>query len=1356
MRCPTCHRRFLDACPVHGGVPSPTRATTATTGALPDLPGFTCERPLGQGGFARVLKARRAHDGKAVALKIAYRPHDERFAREKLCLEKLGPPVSAELLGEGQLESGEPWLALELLDGQTLGDVLATLPGDGRLPLRETMHLFGALCEALERVHEEGIVHRDLKPENIFVRASGGVTLLDFGLARFLSEQAMGADGDPELTRTGQRLGSVLYMAPEQAASARTVDRRADVYSLGVILFELLTARPPFIGEPAAIAQAHASRTPPTPSEVAPISPAFDQVIRLALAKEPGDRPPSALALREAFLDAARAASSSTFTPKVPSAPSPQPGAIVVPLIGVRTRASIRALLDTTRQSGGQVVRTQGDRYLLALPGASTSPIAVREAARIARGLMQKLGPSDQVVLHVATLWQRTARGKQILIGEAIAQWTSWWPQDDARGFLVTPEATALLEPDRKGGSADHHRRAASSESSADHHRRAASSESSADHHRRAASSESASASPVEPWASSSRDDLPSPPRIWPLFGRDALIIDLLGDIETILRRGTSGLISLVGAPGYGLTRIGQEVAERVRTAGHVRVEVITAPAPAAADPDQFLRQLLRVGLSIPEDAGPDEARGACRELFGNDRGETAWPVAALALGILPETDPSIATMLKAPGAYRQALARTIGESLVARAGAHPLLLVADDLQWADLRALDALALAAMDRPAPLCVLALAHPSLFELRPEWGEGSTHHVRKTLMQLDSASCKALIRALLAPMEFVPAAVIDRIEELTRAIPRQVVELVHALWSSRAIRRSHPGAALQLSADELLHLSATPLSLRIAERLQRELPPAGLALARLCAVLGEEVDPAAITTVTRFLSPGAMGTELLMDASVGLTRLAHRGFLVKRDAGHYVFRHSMLRDAILELSPPTLRTELHRAAKEALLQDASSADPRRLGNLARHAAASGDSEAAWRAFYALAQEHHRLHRYFEADQCYTEALRYLPVESDVREQALAGRGKVRYRIQRYDDALADLQAARQAAESRGDTRAVASLLLEEATVLDWREQIAECDAAAERAVMLARSLYEPSLTARCKLATGRALHRQHRVKEATLALEDAARLAALSEDHETHVIALMLLATNFTYARAFVPAEAAYARAIALCERTEDRYHLATAHGNRTILWNVRKDHARAEEDARRAIDIAKELGNAALERFPTYNLAECLYWGGRNDEALRLARRSWELQCRLCGTPLAVVDALLMARIHCAQGNLKEAAEQVQWIETHCHGQELDPLTDVLLALVRQFLAEDAGKRDGAQDAWIALLARTREISTCDELLEGMYLAALAADRRGVQAEAAYWLQQGRSESADAPSWKTRFLAYLERNVSRLS
>tara|TARA_R110002072_G_scaffold299632_1_gene475522 strand:+ start:111740 stop:113089 length:1350 start_codon:yes stop_codon:yes gene_type:complete len=194
---------------------------------------------IGRGGMGAVYKARQPDLDRFVAVKILPREiqgdpgFGDRFLREARTLAKLNHPNIVAVYDFGQIEELF-YFVMEFVDGVTLRDTITA----GSVAPEEALRIIPDLCDALQFAHEEGVVHRDIKPENILLDKRGRVKIADFGLAKLLKGDG---DDDEHLTGTHQVMGTLKYMAPEQMATSRNVDHRADIYSLGVVFYELLT-----------------------------------------------------------------------------------------------------------------------------------------------------------------------------------------------------------------------------------------------------------------------------------------------------------------------------------------------------------------------------------------------------------------------------------------------------------------------------------------------------------------------------------------------------------------------------------------------------------------------------------------------------------------------------------------------------------------------------------------------------------------------------------------------------------------------------------------------------------------------------------------------------------------------------------------------------------------------------------------------------------------------------------------------------------------------------------------------------------------------------------------------------------
>ncbi|MFS0792432.1 Stk1 family PASTA domain-containing Ser/Thr kinase [Microbacterium sp. 1P10AE] len=259
---------------------------------------------IGRGGMASVYRGYDQTLGRTVAIKIlkadlasdaAFRT---RFRLEAQAASRMAHPTIVRVFDAGEdvevgadgIERPVPYIVMELVHGRLLKDVIAA----GPVPLDDALRYADGILEALEYSHRAGVVHRDIKPGNVMITDAGRVKVMDFGIARAVS------DSSSTVAETTAIVGTAAYFSPEQA-KGESVDARADLYSTGVVLYELLTGRPPFRGEtPVAVAYQHVSEAPLPPSEINDAVPrALDAVVLRALAKDPFQRPQDAAGFRE-------------------------------------------------------------------------------------------------------------------------------------------------------------------------------------------------------------------------------------------------------------------------------------------------------------------------------------------------------------------------------------------------------------------------------------------------------------------------------------------------------------------------------------------------------------------------------------------------------------------------------------------------------------------------------------------------------------------------------------------------------------------------------------------------------------------------------------------------------------------------------------------------------------------------------------------------------------------------------------------------------------------------------------------------------------------------------------------------
>ncbi len=296
----------------------------------PDPPGgallggkYRLVRPIGQGGMGVVYEAEHVGIGRRVAVKfllpelIGNAETLARFQQEARLAATISDEHVVDILDNGADELRGPYFVMEMLDGENLESLMRR---EGKLAVQRARTILGQVLRALRAAHRKGIVHRDLKPANVFLirrsRARDQVKVLDFGISKSIDPSGAAV----RLTRTGFVAGTPVYMSPEQASGKKSIDARSDLYSAGVLLFEMLTAQVPFDGDSynEVIFKVVSESPPPARSLRADVPPALERVLEVALAKDPNER----FATADAFLEVLEGTAPSA-PPTGPPAPDP-------------------------------------------------------------------------------------------------------------------------------------------------------------------------------------------------------------------------------------------------------------------------------------------------------------------------------------------------------------------------------------------------------------------------------------------------------------------------------------------------------------------------------------------------------------------------------------------------------------------------------------------------------------------------------------------------------------------------------------------------------------------------------------------------------------------------------------------------------------------------------------------------------------------------------------------------------------------------------------------------------------------------------------------------------------------------
>lgn len=762
-----------------------------------------------------------------------------------------------------------------------------------------------------------------------------------------------------------------------------------------------------------------------------------------------------------------------------------------------------------------------------------------------------------------------------------------------------------------------------------------------------------------------------------------------------------------------------------------IAVEPIDAASLPLRGRDELVAALLAAGAGAVASGAPVLTTVLGTDGLGKSRlvdavaGDALRARSAESLAAALGVDVSAGDAHGWPGAVRQKAARALALGLVARARRAPVTVIVDDAHRVDYALLDALEQATSSEvDAPVRVVVAAHPQLLELRPHWGHRAARHAVYRLGPLDPEAFRELVVDLLTPVEYVPAATVDLLADMTGRVPRAAVDLVSSLRERGAVHRIPGTASWVVRADELVHDSASSLEEHVAREVLAAMPPALQSLAQLCAAAG----PATVSVIT---AASARGDLTALDPSVGLARLAHLGVVSVRD-GRCAFVREAVRRGVQTMTPIATARRMHEALLDEYEQRGS-----RCADAARHALHSGRRQRAAELYLDLAEQHARAFRFVEAEQCFATALDQLDRDdTERRARALGRRGVMRQSLGRHAEALADVDRALALAT---DDRALAALHLERAGVLDWMARFADSAAAVERAAPFVDRVADERLRARHGFAQGRSAARRNDFAAALPLLATAIQATAAGGDAETEVDARVTLSIALVFAGKLDDAERAFADTIARCEQLGDRFHLCVAHNNRIFLWMQRGDLQRARSEAERSVELAIEVGYFLLERSAYNNLAELLLWLGDEREALRLATRARELSERY-GAPDPELS-ILIARIHAAAGrpDLANAARSAV-------ANDYDVLTPSQQILVRAVELACAGAELSPE--WPALLASAATRSVLHERLEIEHLYATTALRQGRSDVAASVASEAAARPGCPSAWKARFEALI--------
>ncbi|HZF52634.1 MAG TPA: protein kinase [Polyangiaceae bacterium] len=876
---------------------------------------FVVERQAGAGAMGVVYKAVDRLTGEAVALKLTragasygvgsshgalstgpdtlpWASQDaERFLREAQVLAELHHPGIVRYIAHGVAPFGAPFIAMEWLEGQSLADRLAR---DG-LTVAESVLAVRRAAEALRAAHDRGIVHRDLKPSNLFLvnRSLDRLKVIDFGIARLASARE-------ELTGTGVMIGTPGYMAPEQARGERAIDARADVFSLGCVLFKCLTGQAPFQGDDvvAVLVRVALDEAPSVASVRPDIPPELDAIVARMLKKPREERP------RHAGEVADELAALGELAGGAPSGSSPAAAlttaerrliCVIVARLdpsfvggagvggagaggagageaGAGDRAAVLAA--EARRFGGDMAILDGGAVLaVTFAGGGSAADRAALAAKAASSLWVLLDQAPMAILSGHSVPSARLPGGGVveqgasLVTSDLAQEGLIYVDDVTAGLLdatfdvVKSPSGFLLRGERQT-------------------------------------------------ARAARMLLGKPT---PCVGRDREIAALLGVLDECASEPVARPVLVTGAPGVGKSRLRDELLERIaRRDDPVEVWIGRGDAMSRGSPFGMIAPMIRGAAGIIDnDPLPVRRRKlydhALRRVGEREAGRVAQFLGELVGAPFPdEHSVELRATRQDPRLMGDQTRRAWEDLLAAECAERPVLLILDDLQWGDLPSVAYIdgALRSL-RDAPLMVLALARPEVHELFPRlWTQRGLTEIH--LGELPRRACERLVREVLG----------DRVSRETAAL---LVERAdgNAFYLEELIRAAANGAGGGALPDRVLAM--------VQARLEG-LDPEARRVLRAASVFGREFRRDAVAA----LLGGADKAEYVgqwLDALVAQEIVTSQRASSAGGDVAYALRHALVREAAYAMLTEEDRRLGHGLAGEWLAASGG-AEPMRI--------------------------------------------------------------------------------------------------------------------------------------------------------------------------------------------------------------------------------------------------------------------------------------------------------------------------------------------------------------------------------------------------------------------------------------------
>ncbi len=1283
---------------------------------------YELEEEIGRGGMATVYRARQLNLERVVAVKVIQRslsqnPQEvQRFQQEAQMVARLEHPHILPIYDfDGAHDP--PFIVMRYLAGGTIKDRLRR----GPIERGVLFDLLRKAASGLDYAHRQGVIHRDIKPSNILLDADGNPFISDFGIARWVS----GAD-----VTGGALLGTADYVSPEQAMG-RDLDHRADLYSFGVVIYQILTGQVPFSADQTlGILIRHVYDAPPAATSLNPaLPPAVDSVFTRALAKAPEQRYATAIELVEA-VEAALAGS---------------------PLATPARSDDVASRSQTTTQTS--VLEYQRPLTVLAL-GANDLELGLVEnlgSAEAARLMRQWLRRTEELcVARGGLIYERSARGLLAVWGalslmeddaeqavqtalEVARDFDAWMTEDLAEPIGAGRQPVLSIASSRGAAHVDVDGRmllsgqalgvAARLQSIAP----VGSVVIDAETHRRARGRFDFRAIPGlegsglrEPVAVFEvlglreqafwLEDRGVPGASSRLIGRENELKQLQSEfLETLAGRGARW-VTLLGDLGLGKSRLLHEldtwadvleVPDFYFFQGRATPQMVQRPYGLISrilaercrlrhsDPPELAREKLRRGLGlILEPTELDEALNAIVPVLGLG-GETH---STLNVGASPNlvrdrADAALETLFRA----------------TVRGGA--VLIILEDVQWSDETSLKLLERWVRLSPrAAVMILASARPEFLDERPEWGRDLPLHRRITLTPLSRSDSRRLAGELLSRASQLPNYLIDMLVERCEGNPFFLEELITVLLEDGVIVPREPTWQVREARLARLRVPAT-----LAEALQVRLEglPAGarVILAR-ASVIGRVFWDGALQALEVADGIPLPNLDRLLDD------LRRRELIFLRPASTFAawrefsFKNNLLRDVVYNgLLGRQLRA-YHRETGDWLTRAAGARAGEYADVIGGHYELAGDFGRAARQAFRAAQAAFGVNAYKEAETHLQRAAdmfeRDDTAPGGLQIQIPLLRGRVAADTGQPDRAREQLTHAAGLAEAAGDE--VAALQAEAllARVDAWQGQFAAAEQRLRGILPRARAVGDRPVLVLVLRLLGNARADLGGMAEARTVLEESLAIARAAEDLEAVAAALNSLANVESSERDDRAALRRFEEALPLVRRTGNRFAQAIFLINSCRAHVLIGDAAAGVPLATEALQLADQMENAWLRAQALTALGWANAFQGELELAQRRLREALSLHLGMGNEPF-VLDAFVgLARVAAVSGHSDQAA--------------------TLIALATSHPAVDDSVRRLSQAVWRDIPISEDTLAAAAERAQGLRVTDVAQDLLAAGAE----------------------------------